>query len=41
MWNLRNKTNEQREVKGQIKQQTLNYREQIDGYQREGGWEDG
>ena len=39
MWNLRNKTNEQRK-KRQIKKQTLNYRKQIDGYQRRGGWEE-
>ena len=40
MWNLRKKINEQREKEkqqkgeGQTKKQTLNYREQIDGYQR-------
>ena len=27
MWNLRNKTNEQREKKRETKKQTLNYRE--------------
>ena len=41
MWNLRNKTNEQREKERerekQTKKQTLNYREQTDGYQRGGG----
>ena len=31
MWNLRNKP------KRQTKQQTLNYKEQTDGYQRAGG----
>ena len=38
MWNLRSKTNEQREKKRdkQTKKQTLNYREQTGGYQR--GW---
>ena len=36
MWNLRNKTNEQREEK-EKKKQTLNYREQTGGYQQ-GGW---
>ena len=30
MWNLRNKTNEQRK-KRQTKKESLNYREQIDG----------
>ena len=34
MWNLRNKTNRK---KIQTKKQTLNYREQTDGYQRGGG----
>ena len=38
MWNLRNKTNEQREEKKegerQTKKQTLNYREQTDGFLR-------
>ena len=36
MWNLRNKTDEQRGKKreGKTKNQTLNYREQIDGYQK-------
>ena len=45
MWNLRNKTNEQREKErerereGQTKKETLNHREQTDGYQRGcGGW---
>ena len=41
MWNLRKKTNEQRgeirERERQSKKQTLNYREQTDGYQRERG----
>ena len=38
MWNLRNKTNEQREKKErQTKKHTLHYREQTDGYQRRGG----
>jgi len=44
MWNLGNKTNEQRgkrERKRQIKQQTRNYGEQTDGYHRESGEEDG
>ena len=40
MWNLRNKTSKQRRrkrVKGkQTKKQTLNYRQQTDGYQRGG-----
>jgi len=35
-WNLKNKTNEQK--MGQTRKQTLNYREQIDGYQSGGGW---
>ena len=39
MWNLRNKTNDQR--KRQTKKQTLNYREQTDGYQKGRGWRDG
>ena len=38
MWNLRNKTNGQREKWGEqdreSKKQTLNYREQTDGYQK-------
>jgi len=44
MWNLRNKTNEQRGKKGrerQAKKQTLNYREHTDDYQRGGRWGDG
>ena len=41
MWNLGNKSNEQREEKKrQTKKQTLNYREQTDGYQRGGRWEE-
>ena len=41
MWNLRNKTNEQRGEETRVRQtkkQTLNYREQTNGYQRGGGW---
>ena len=36
MWNLRTKTNKQRKKRKerQTKKQTLNYREQADGYQR-------
>ena len=44
MWNLRNETNEQRGRKErgvQTKKQTLNQREQTDGYQRGSGWGDG
>ena len=44
MWNLSSKTNEQRKTRErerQIKKQTLNYREQTDGYQKGGGWGDG
>ena len=37
VWNLRNKTNEQRGRKEANQKQTLNYREQTDGYQRGGG----
>ena len=37
MWNLRNKTNEQRQR--QTKKQILNYGEKTDGYQRVGGGE--
>ena len=46
MWNLRNKRNDQRERGGgeteggrerELMKQTLNYREQTEGYQREGG----
>ena len=43
IWNLRNKTKEQRKEKKKIererktKKQTLNYKEQTDGYQRGGG----
>ena len=38
MWNLRSKTNKQREKNEREKnrEQTLNYREQIDGCQRGG-----
>ena len=37
MWNLRNKTNKQREKRQKKhKKQTLNYREQTDGYQMGG-----
>ena len=36
MWNLRNKTSEQRKKKREPKNQTLNYREQTDGYHRGG-----
>ena len=38
MWNLRNKSNEQRK-KRQTKKQTLNYRAQTNSYQRGGGGE--
>ena len=42
MWNLRNRTNEHRgEKERQTKKQTLNYREQTDGYWKGGeqrGW---
>ena len=38
MWNLRNKTNKQGGKKRQTKKQTLNCREQTDGYQRGDGW---
>ena len=37
MWNLRNKTNEQRQR--QTKKQILNCGEKTDGYQRVGGGE--
>ena len=38
MWNLRNKTNNQRGKKErQTKEQTLNYRDQTNGYQRRWG----
>ena len=37
LWVLRNKTSKGKQ-KGQTKEQTLNYREQIDDYQRGGGW---
>ena len=50
MWNLRNKTNEQRKKKKkrerkrererQTKKQTLNYREHTNDYQRGSGWGD-
>ena len=36
MWNLRNKTSEQRIKQTQPKKQTPNYREQTGGYQRGG-----
>ena len=36
LWNLRNKTNEQRK-KRQTKNQTLKYKEQTGGYQETGG----
>ena len=36
IWNLRNKTK-----KKETSKQTLNCREQTDGYQRGGGWVDG
>ena len=32
---------EREKKKRQTKKQTLNYREQMDGYQRGGGWGDG
>ena len=40
MWNLRNKTNEHREIKRETKpkKQTLNYRDQTNGYQPGGAW---
>ena len=41
MWNLRNKTNEQRrgeKREKQTKKQTLNNTEQTHGYQRGGWW---
>ena len=41
LWNLRNKTDEQREEKKrdtQTRKKTLNYREQSGGDQRRGGW---
>ena len=41
MWNLRNKTNGTNKKKErETKKQTLNYREQTEGYWG-GGWEDG
>ena len=40
MWNLRNKTNQKRE-KGETNKQTLNYREQSEGYKKGGGQGDG
>ena len=40
MWNLRNKINEQRGKKRGKPRNTLNYREQCDGYQRGGEWRD-
>ena len=37
MWNLKNKTNKYRgKERGETMKQTLNYREQMDGYQRGG-----
>jgi len=42
MWNLRNKTNKGGGKRDrQTKKQTLNYREQTDGYHRGCGWADG
>lgn len=38
---FKNKTNEQRGKERKTKKQTLNSREQTDGYQREGGCKDG
>ena len=38
MWSLGNKINEKREKKRQTKSQTVTSREQIDSYQRRGGW---
>ena len=39
MWNLRNKINEQKQKTEKTNQkQTLNYREQTDGFQRGGEW---
>ena len=38
MWNLRNKTNEQRKKKETNQKQTVNYREQTDGHQQGGEW---
>ena len=38
MWNLRNKTSKGGKKK-QTKKQTLNYREQTDGYQSGGSWD--
>ena len=34
MWNLRNKTNEQRKKEDKPKEQTLNHSEQTNGYWR-------
>ena len=36
-WDLRNKTNKQKERENQIIKHTLNYREQTDGYQKGAG----
>ena len=42
IWNARKKTNEQRgKRRRQIKEQTLNCREETDAYQRGGAWEVG
>ena len=41
IWNLRNKTTEEEKKERQTERQTLNYREQTDGYQRGGRWGDG
>ena len=41
MWNLRNKTNEQKERKERercILESRIKYSEQTDGYQKGGGW---
>ena len=38
MWNLRNKTNEQRNKKKRDKSIKRLYREHTDGYYRGGGW---
>ena len=36
LWNLRNKISEQRKKMRQTQNQTVNYKEQTDGYQRGG-----
>ena len=42
MWNLRNKTNKgKQKERDKPKNQTLNYREQTEGYQSRSGWRDG